>query len=172
MTPEGKLAVGRDLTVPFQHIYHLCRGCKGYFICVMEDGKQWANFDGEEQKTRRRARTEYDVLFKVSVFLKSDADIWDELWEPCHRTSVIRDLGSRTILVTIGSACVFGTLTLHKDGENEEQEICTLLPSYLIDYISYFAFCRIPCQSVGLVLLPLSLSYTLISISFISKRTE
>lgn len=171
MTPEGKLAVGRDLTVPCQHIYHLSRGCKGYFICMMED-KQWANFDGEEQETRRRARMEYDELFKVSVFLKSDADLWDELWEQCHRTSVIRDLGSRTILVITGSAGVFGTSTFHKDGENEEQEICTFLPSYLINHISYFAFCRIPCQSVGLVLLPLSLFYTLISISFISKRTE
>lgn len=53
MTPEGKLAVGRDLTVPCQHIYHLSSGYMVYFLCMMEDRKQWANFDGEEQETRR-----------------------------------------------------------------------------------------------------------------------
>lgn len=61
----------------------------------------------------------------MSIFLKCDADLWDELWEQCHRTSFIRDLGSGTILVITGSAGVFGTTTFHKDGENEEQEIGT-----------------------------------------------
>lgn len=58
MTPEGKLAVGKDLTVPCQHIYHLSGGCRGYLLCMMEDRKERANFDGEEQITRRRARME------------------------------------------------------------------------------------------------------------------
>lgn len=182
--PRGKLAMGRGTWQCLVKTSTIFPGdCTEYCLCMMEDRKQWANFDGKGQETRRRARMEEDEPFKVSIVLKTDADLWDELWKQCHWTSVQCDLGLGIIFVIQdrqgggGEAGVvgFGTSTLHKDGEIRSQirYVSALILMIIFPTLPSIFSSRIHCHSVGLVLRPLSLSsiHNFLFFSF-QKRTE